>query len=186
MEQYKWLLLSYKLPSDPSSKRVSIWRKIKGLGAVYIQNGVCILPNTDEHQRNLKIIQNEILNIDGESSLLNTVGFDKRDEENLISRFNEERNLEYQEFFSKCRDYVAEINNETEANHFSYAELQENDEDLKKLKNWLEKIKRVDFYGAPLLPQAEEELSICEQMLEEFAHKVFDAEEMPSMKKPFE
>lgn len=177
MERNSWLLLSYKVPSEPSSKRVSIWRKIKSLGAVYIQNGVCILPNTDKHQRHFKIIQNEIVSIGGEASLLDTVGFDKKDEEILISHFNEERNSEYQEFLGKCKDYVAEINRETETEHFTYAELQENDEDLKKLKNWLEKLKKMDFYGAPLLPQAEKDLAICEQMLEEFAHRVFDAEE---------
>lgn len=178
MEHKKWLLLSYKVPSEPSSKRVSIWRKIKGFGAVYLQNGVCILPNSDEHQRHFKIIQNEIVTAGGDATLLDTVGFDSKDEENLISHFNEERNLEYQEFLSKCNDYVAEIIKETEIKHFTYAELQENDEDFRKLKGWLEKIKKVDFYGAPLLPDAELELGKCELMLEEFAHKVFAKEEI--------
>ncbi|MDQ7096361.1 chromate resistance protein ChrB [Desulfosporosinus sp. PR] len=174
----EWLLLSYKVPPEPSSKRVSIWRKIKGCGAIYIQNGVCMLPKNDEHQRQFKIIQNEIVNIGGETLLLETVGLDKKEEENIISRFNEERNDQYQEFLDKCTDYKSEIKKETENKHFTYAELQENDEDLKKQKGWLEKIRKLDFFGAPLLAEAEKQLLVCEQMLEEFAQRVFNAEEL--------
>ncbi len=176
MEQPTWLLLSYRVPSEPSSKRVAIWRKIRGLGAVYIQNGVCVLPNTDAYQRQLKIIQNDIIGIGGEAALLDTAGFDKQDAETIVSHFNAARNAEYGEFLEKCRAYVAEIRDEIEVQHFTYAELQENDEDLKKLRHWLQKITTVDFYGAPLRAQAEQELTVCEQVLEVFTHHVFDAE----------
>lgn len=172
----EWLLLSYKVPPEPSSKRVSIWRRIKGLGAVYIQNGVCILPKNDEHQRQFKIIENEIVNIGGDALLLETTDSDKREEENIITRFNEERNDQYEEFIDKCNDYFKEIIKETENKHFTYGELEENDEDLKKLKDWLEKIKKLDFFGAPLLAESEKQLIKCEQMLDEFAQSVFNAE----------
>lgn len=174
---HEWLLMAYKVPPEPSSRRVAIWRKLKGLGVVYIQNGVCILPKNEDHQRQYKIIENEIVNLGGEVLLLETAGLDKKQEENIIQRFNEERNAEYQEFLGKCRDYMEEIDKETADMHFTYAELEENDQDLKKLRNWLGKIKKLDFYGAPLLAEAEKHLKICEQALEEFAQKVFNAEE---------
>lgn len=175
----QWLLLSYKVPSEPSSKRVSIWRRMKGLGAVYIQNGVCLLPKSDEHQRQLKMIQNEIAGAGGEALLLETTSVDKREEENILRRFNEERNDQYQEFLDKCEEYFEEIRKETKNEHFTYAELQENDEDLRKQKDWLEKIKRLDFFGASLLPEAEKRLVLCEQMLDEFAQRVYQAEGHP-------
>jgi vacuolar-type H+-ATPase subunit I/STV1 len=147
----EWLLLVYKTPPEPSSKRVFIWRRIKGLGAVYIQNGVCILPKSDKHQRQFKIIQNEIVSIGGEALLLDTKGLDKKEEETIILRFNNERNDQYQEFIDKCNDYFEEIRKETENKHFTYAELEENDEDLRKQKNWLEKIKKLDSSAPPCL-----------------------------------
>lgn len=172
----EWLLLSYKTPPEPSGKRVSIWRKIKGFGAVYIQNGVCILPKNEEHQRQFKIVQNEIVNIGGEALLMETKGLDKKEEEGIVLRFNNERNEQYQEFIDKCGEYFEELRKETANRHFTYAELEENDEDLRKQKNWLEKIKKLDFFGAPLLKEAEKQLLVCEQMLEEFAQNVFNAE----------
>ena len=34
MASLEWLLLTYKVPAEPARKRVSIWRKLKGMGAV--------------------------------------------------------------------------------------------------------------------------------------------------------
>lgn len=176
MENMHWLILSYKMPSEPSSKRVSIWRRIKNLGAVYIQSGVCLLPSNEDHQRQFKIIQNDITNYGGEAFLLNCSGFDKKEEENIIARFNRERNEEYQELLNKSQSYIKGIQREMENKHFTYGELQENDEDLKKLRNWWQKLKTVDFYGAELATEAEKQLSVCERSLEEFSHAVFSAE----------
>ena len=135
------------------------------------------MPDTDEHRRQFKLLQNEIVTLGGDATLMDVDGFDHRDDERLISYFNDERNLEYQEFLGKCADYLGEINHETEIEHFTYAELQENDEDLKKLKGWLEKIRKVDFYGAPFLSDAQTALGECEKSLEVFARQVFEAEE---------
>lgn len=181
MKGHEWLLLTYKVPSKPSAKRVSIWRKMKGFGAIYLQKGVCLVPKTEEYKRHFKLIQKEITDMKGEAFLLETVGFDKNEEAHIIARFNEDRNAEYQEFLGRCEDFFKEIRTETENRHFIYAEVQENDEDLQKLRRWLEKIKKLDFYGAPLLSEAEKQLADCERMLEDFAEKVFDAEESTDM-----
>lgn len=172
----EWLLLSYKVPSEPSSKRVAVWRKIRGYGAIYIQNGVCVLPKSEKNQRQFKMIKKEITDMEGEALLLETTGLDEKEEEHLITRFNEERNAHYQEFIGKCNDYMLEIKTETENKHFTYPELQENDEDLKKLKDWLEKIVKLDYFGAPMLAEAQKNLLQCEQILDEFAQQVFNAE----------
>jgi hypothetical protein len=39
-----WLLLTYKVPSEPAIKRFALWLRLKGMGAIYLQNGVCLLP----------------------------------------------------------------------------------------------------------------------------------------------
>ena len=35
-----WLLLAYKVPRDPSASRVRVWRKLKRLGAVALQDAL--------------------------------------------------------------------------------------------------------------------------------------------------
>jgi hypothetical protein len=41
---YQWLVLVYRVPSEPASRRVAVWRELKRLGALYLQQCVCILP----------------------------------------------------------------------------------------------------------------------------------------------
>lgn len=170
-----WLLLTYKVPPEPAKKRVGLWRRLKGMGAVYLQNGVCVLPKTDDHVRRLKMLENEIAGMCGESVILETVALDRTQEEKVLGRFKADRDEEYVEFLDKCDDFEKEIAKETAANHYTYAELEENDVDLKKLQGWLEKIKKLDFYGAKLRKEAEERLHGCEALLDSYAQTVFDA-----------
>ncbi|BDV91957.1 TPA: chromate resistance protein ChrB [Escherichia coli] len=175
MNAQNWLLLTYKVPPEPAKKRIALWRKLKGMGAVYLQNGVCLLPKTDDHTRRLKIIENEINEMAGDSVLLETVALDRAQEDKVIARFKADRDEEYKELLGKCADFEAEIAHETEVQHFTYAELEENDVDLKKLLSWLEKIAKLDFYGATLAAEAAERLKGCEALLDAYAQRMFDA-----------
>jgi hypothetical protein len=76
----------------------------------------------------------------------------------VLARFEADRDEDYNEFLDKCADFDAEMAKETKAKHFTHAELEESDVDLKKLRGWLEKIKKLDFYGALLRAHAEERL----------------------------
>jgi hypothetical protein len=145
------------------------------MGAVYLQNGVCLLPKTDDHVRRLKMLENEITEMGGESVILATVALDRSQGEKVVARFKADRDEEYREFLAKCADFEAEIARETETCHFTYAELEENDADLRKLQSWLEKIRKLDFYSAPLAAEADQRLHACEASLDAFAQRVFDA-----------
>ena len=170
-----WLLLTYKVPSEPATKRVALWRRVKGLGAVYLQNGVCLLPKTDDHVRRLKMIENDVAEMGGEAVILETVALDRAQDDKVIARFKADRNEQYKEFIGRCADFEKEIAKEIAINKFTYAELEEEDTDLKKLQGWLEKIKKLDFYGAPLAAEAEARLRACEELLDGYAQRVFDA-----------
>jgi hypothetical protein len=170
-----WLLFTYKIPSEPAPPRIAVWRKLKGMGAVYLQSGVCLLPKTEEHARRLKMLENDVAAAGGEAVILETVGLDRAQEEKVVARFRADRDEAYREFLDKCADFEAEIAKERAANHYSYAELEENDVDLKKLQGWLGKISKLDFYGGSLAAEAAERLRVCEALLDAYARQVFEA-----------
>ncbi|MBX9843276.1 MAG: chromate resistance protein ChrB [Xanthobacteraceae bacterium] len=170
-----WLLLTYKVPPEPAAKRIALWRRLKGMGAVYLQNGVCLLPKTDDHVRRLKMLENDVTGMGGEAVILETVALDRTQEDKVISRFRADRDDQYREFLGRCADFEAEIAKEVAINKFTYAELEEEDTDLKKLQGWLEKIRKLDFYGAALADEAAERLRACEVLLDSYAQRVFDA-----------
>jgi hypothetical protein len=43
-EPGQWVLLSYRLPREPSTPRITIWRKLKRLGVAQISDGLVALP----------------------------------------------------------------------------------------------------------------------------------------------
>lgn len=175
MASSSWLLLTYKVPPEPATKRVALWRRVKGMGAVYLQNGVCLLPRTDDHVRQLKMIENDVSEMGGEAVILETVALDRAQEEKVVARFRSDRDDQYREFLGRCADFEKEIAKEIAINKFTYAELEEEDTDLKKLQGWLEKIRKLDFYDAPLAEEAAARLRTCEELLDSYAQRVFDA-----------
>jgi hypothetical protein len=175
MDTFPWLLLTYKVPPEPASKRVALWRRLKSMGAVYLQNGVCLLPKTDDHTRRLKMLENDIMGMGGEAVILETMALDRTQEDKVVSRFKADRDDAYREFIDKCDDFEGEIAKETAAQHFTYNELEENDVEVKKLRGWLDKIKKLDFYGGGLAVKAAERLKTCENLLDAYAQRVFDA-----------
>jgi len=175
MVSLSWLLLTYKVPPEPAAKRIALWRRLKGMGAIYLQNGVCLLPKTDDHVRRLKMLENDIAGMGGEAVILETVALDRAQEEKVIARFKVDRDEQYREFLGRCADFEAEIAKERAANKFTYAELEEEDTDLKKLQGWFEKIRKLDFYGATLAEEAARRLHGCEELLDAYARQVFDA-----------
>ena len=46
-----------------------------------------------------------------------------------------------------------------------------------KLQGWLEKIRKLDFYGATLADEAAERLRGCEMLLDAYAQRVFDEQD---------
>jgi vacuolar-type H+-ATPase subunit I/STV1 len=95
----------------------------------------------------------------------------------VVARFKHDRDQDYEEFLDKCADFKHEVDKEVQADHYTFAELKENDEDLKKLKGWLDKVKALDFYGAPARAAAEQQLAQCEEQLDAYAQEVYEREQ---------
>ncbi len=62
-----WLLLLYKVPSEPSARRVSIWRKLKRLGAVLLHDAIWVLPDTPRTREQFQWLAAEIAELEGEA-----------------------------------------------------------------------------------------------------------------------
>ena len=44
MADPEWVLLAYRLPREPSTPRIAVWRKLRKLGAVQLVDGLVALP----------------------------------------------------------------------------------------------------------------------------------------------
>ncbi len=170
----RWLLLVYRIPSEPTRLRAGVWRKIKGLGAIYVQNSVAALPASPAAERAMRGLRAEIGELGGSAFLLDAGVL--AGQAQLLELFNAARNDEYEEIVDRCDDFLAQVHKEYDAHHFTYAELEENDVDLAKLRGWLEKVRGRDAFGASGWAAANEALAGCERVLEEYAARVYAEE----------
>ena len=172
MDAQEWLILNFTLPKEQSTVRVSVWRKLKRCGSVSIGQSMWVLPLTDEHIRTFSEISKEITENAG-SAFIATAEFLKIGSTvDVVGVFNKIRDDEYVEFLDKCEDYFHEINRETERRNFTFAELEENEEEYSKLVEWLRKISGRDFFNANLKNKAKTELEKCKLLLNNFGNKV--------------
>jgi hypothetical protein len=169
-----WLLLIYRVPPEPTRLRSTVWRRIKSLGAIYLQNSVAALPASVANERALRKLRREILDMPGTALLLSAGVL--AGEAEVRGAFQAARDDEYEEIVDKCQDFLAQVAKEHEAGHFTYAELEENEVDLVKLKNWLAKVVERDAFGAAGRAVAEQAIGTCEQSLEAYAARVFAEE----------
>ncbi|TDF93702.1 ChrB domain-containing protein [Arthrobacter terricola] len=170
-----WLLLVYRVPSEPTRLRAAVWRKLRNLGAIYMQNSAAAVPRTAASERAMRALRNEIVeSMSGKAFLINSTSI--IGETDLVEMFNEARNEEYEEILDKCRDFHAGVEKEVREEHFTYGELEENEEDLVKLKGWYQKVKARDMLGASLADKVSDALADCASTLEEFAARVYEAD----------
>jgi hypothetical protein len=169
-----WLLLIYRVPPEPTRLRAAVWRRIKSLGAIYLQNSVAALPAGPASERALRKLRREITGMSGTAVLMSCSVL--AGEPEVRAQFQAARNDEYEEIVDKCEDFLRQVQKEYDEDHFTYAELEENEVDLVKLKGWLAKITDRDVFGASGRAACERSLEACEQSLEAYAARVYAEE----------
>ena len=169
-----WLVLIYRVPSEPSRLRSAVWRRLKSLGAIYLQNSAAALPANAVTERALRKLRREIIEMSGTAVLLSCSVL--AGESDVHNAFQAARNDEYEEIVDRCEDFLAQLKKEYAANHFTYAELEENEVDLVKLRNWFAKVRDRDAFDADGRHAAEKALDGCEQSLEAYAARVYAEE----------
>ena len=174
MKNKEWIAINVTVPQNPSRIRVGVWRKLKQTGAVNIGQSMWILPFNDEHFNAFKEIGNYAEENTGKYSIMKTNFLKTEGEKKIEDYFNEERDKEYKEFLDKCEYFLYEINKETEKNNFSFAELEENEQELEKLEEWLNKIILRDFFESPLKNKSQETLLQCKEVFEIFTNKIYE------------
>jgi hypothetical protein len=174
MTEVQWLMFLPQLPSSPSSLRVLVWRRLRAAGALGLQHGVWVLPQRPEHERFLSNLVAEIQPQGGNGLLLRAHPLQADLSDTIVERFRAERDEEYRELRGRCADFLEEIVNETASRNFTFAELEENEQDLQKLASWLSKILARDFCGASQAEPSKRDLTLCQEALEQFAQAVYN------------
>ena len=174
----RFTVLVYRMPPKPTAARVAVWRLLKKIGAIYLQQSVCVFPDNSSLRKDLAPILRRITDATGEFHLLPLRSPDTTEGAKLIQQFQEQTSKHYQEIIENCEvNFTKEIEFETFRKNFTYEEAEEIRAEFEKICAWYDRVLRRDWFGAPNQAQAKEWLNRCERMLEEFEARVFDRQE---------
>lgn len=92
-----WLILIYRIPSEPSARRVYVWRKLKRLGAMMQHDAAWVLPATPHTREQFQWLAAEIIEADGEAVVWEARQVFSTAPEALRDQFLAQVETEYQE-----------------------------------------------------------------------------------------
>jgi hypothetical protein len=172
----EWLQLVYRVPAEPSRKRTYIWRQLRGLGAVYLQDACCVLPRTDEAEQSLATVAAKVREFGGQATLSLLSPAEPDWHERMVAAFNRARGEEYEEVIHTTERLQDELARESRKGKFTFAALEEVEDEYAKLERWLGRVQTRDIFRAPLGVQAGEQLDQVRRDLERFAEAVHQRE----------
>jgi hypothetical protein len=171
-----WLMLLTQLPSKPSSARVALWRRLRAAGATALVNGAWALPCSASYAEFFEQSRESIIGQGGIGWVLRVEASSQETNEAIMRLFQADRAREYDEFAERCSAFLNEINRESDAGKYTFAEMEESEQDLEKLARWLAKIEARDFFPDGRRQQSADLLARCRTTLEGFSQAVYTAE----------
>ena len=171
-----FLLVSVSTAGGSPSLRVQVWRKLRSLGALYLQQSVCLLPARDRPVREVRRLLARVHTDGGTGRVLTITVSDEREHAALVAEFNAARDAEYAEVLQRTPALLEEIAAETARGRASYAEVEESEADLDRFRTWLAKIAARDYFDAPGRAAADAAVTRCAEALAQFEAAALTAE----------
>lgn len=131
-----WVLLSYRMPREPSTRRIAVWRKLKRLGVAQISDGLVALPADARTREHLDWIAEEIR--DGGGTAAVWLG--------APAATDTEREMATAMAAARAAEYSAILQEATAAQH---ADATTRASALRRLRAELRRITRRDYFPPP-------------------------------------
>lgn len=104
-----WLLLHYKLPNKPSALRVYIWRKLKRLGAILLQDTVWVLPEMPRTTEQIQWLTAEIQEMGGNAYYWKANALLTDQEGTIVQQFNKQVDVIYSDLLKRMEKTRADL-----------------------------------------------------------------------------
>ncbi len=130
----RWVLLSYRLPREPSTPRIAVWRKLERLGVARLGDGLVGLPADARTREQFDWLAQEILEAGGSATVWLGAPVSNIDEQAIADGMRAARAAEYEDVIAQAQ---------------TVAGGDEADRAVRRLRGELHRIARRDFFPPP-------------------------------------
>jgi hypothetical protein len=127
-----WVLLSYRVPREPSTPRIAVWRKLKRLGVAQLGDGLVALPADARTREQLEWVAEDVEQAGGSATLW-TARPDSVQQERRIA--GEMAAARAEEYVAVCEQAAAAADDPAAV--------------LRRLRAELRRIERRDYFHPP-------------------------------------
>ena len=99
----KWVFLLYRLPRNPSTPRISLWRSLRRLGVVQLADGLVALPLDARTKEQLEWLADEVIEAGGQASIWIAEAASAAQERSLAARMADAAAAEYRAVSAAAR-----------------------------------------------------------------------------------
>jgi hypothetical protein len=98
----EWVLLAYRLPREPSTPRIAVWRRLRRLGAAQLLDGLVALPLDAQNRERFDWLAGEIVEAGGEATVWNASLAARRQERELVAAMADAVAAEYEQLIEEA------------------------------------------------------------------------------------
>lgn len=142
-----WLLFTFSLARKGASLRVSVWRKLQRYGSLPLGNSGYLLPNIPSNRERFEWLATTVRSSHGDASVLEVQSIDNYSGSQLAKRFSDARTEDYRKLLKDARNALPK----------------KLPAQISRLRQRLQEVVSIDFFGSPLREQAEKTLAAMQQ-----------------------
>ena len=101
-----WLLLLFSLPTNRNTERVTVWRRLKKIGAVQIKTSTYLLPDEPAQYEQFQWLAQQIRDYGGDATLVRAQEIEGLTRGSVISLFNAARDKEYSQLKRSLQSFI--------------------------------------------------------------------------------
>ena len=173
--EQRWIVLIVRLPADPSRHRVAVWRELRRAGATQLGQGSWALPNSATASETCDKVIELVRRGSGDVFALDAAPLNDASRERLRALHDDARRAEWAEFVSECGKCLAELRREIANKKFTLAELDEEEQNVDRLRRWHRELIVRDLFRAESPEAMEDHLDGCVAELERITELVYKA-----------
>jgi hypothetical protein len=158
-----WVMLAYRMPREPSTPRIAVWRRLRRLGVAQPVDGLVLLPDEPRTREGLEWVAERVVAANGQATLWTAAYLSGNEEDTTVQAMNRAIAAEYDAVTHEARGAAAEGDRARPAQIMDGPAYEDSSRDRGELRRragqlarTLSQVQSRDYFGADGRVEAEQ------------------------------